>query len=200
MELAHALDQISEIHGQLAKSETFRGYRPLPIALSGVVALAAALAQPYVAAAATEAGYVLYWVAMAAACGALCGGEILYNYVAREDRFARRTTRRVVGQFAPCLAAGVAVTVGLWQLGAPGVGLLPALWTLLYGLGLFSSRPYLPRAIGYVALFYLGAGALLLVTGRLGLSPWDMGATFGLGQVAAAVVLHVNLKREDDRG
>ena len=46
MEVNRALDRISEIHDHLAKSEVFRGYRSIPVALSGVVALLAASAQP----------------------------------------------------------------------------------------------------------------------------------------------------------
>ena len=42
MELRKALDQISEIHGHLAKSEIYKSYKSLPIALSGILAIAAA--------------------------------------------------------------------------------------------------------------------------------------------------------------
>jgi hypothetical protein len=45
MELHEALSQISEIRQQMARTEVFRGYRALPVAFSGVLALAAALGQ-----------------------------------------------------------------------------------------------------------------------------------------------------------
>src|SRR5437870_2077578 len=38
MDLQEALSQISEIRQQVARSETFRGYRAAPVAFSGVVA------------------------------------------------------------------------------------------------------------------------------------------------------------------
>jgi len=36
VDVTRALDQIAEIHGQIAKGELYRGYRSLPIAASGV--------------------------------------------------------------------------------------------------------------------------------------------------------------------
>ena len=49
MELREALMQIAEIRRQMAKSDVFRGYRSAPVAVSGAMALAGAIAQPYVA-------------------------------------------------------------------------------------------------------------------------------------------------------
>ena len=45
MELREALTQITEIRLQLARTEVFRGYRAMPVAFSGVVALLAAVIQ-----------------------------------------------------------------------------------------------------------------------------------------------------------
>jgi hypothetical protein len=81
------------------------------------------------------------------------------------------------------------------------VALLPGLWAVLFGLGVFASRPYLPRATGWVALFYLAAGGLLLwAADRPGvaLNGWGVGGVFGVGQLATALVLHRNVERHDD--
>ena len=44
----------------------------------------------------------------------------------------------------------------------PGlVALLPGVWAICFGIGTFSSRPYLPRTSVLVACFYLAAGSLL---------------------------------------
>ena len=37
VDVTRALDQIAEIHQQMAKGEVYRGYRSLPIAASGTV-------------------------------------------------------------------------------------------------------------------------------------------------------------------
>jgi hypothetical protein len=48
MELREALSQIAEIRRRMAASEIFRGYRALPVAFSGLLALAAGAVQPLV--------------------------------------------------------------------------------------------------------------------------------------------------------
>ena len=37
MDFSRAITQIAEIHQQIAKAEIYRGYRSLPIAVSGLV-------------------------------------------------------------------------------------------------------------------------------------------------------------------
>ena len=82
--------------------------------------------------------------------------------------------------------------------------LLPGLWAICFGIGIFASRPYLPRASGWVALFYYAAGVALLwrANGTTPLHAWWVGGTFGIGQLLAAFVLFWNLERggtEDKR-
>jgi hypothetical protein len=62
----------------------------------------------------------------------------------------------------------------------------------------FASRLYLPRATGWVALYYYAAGAVLLWTARPGapLNAWSVGVTFAVGQLLAAGVLWWNLERQ----
>src|SRR5437773_959769 len=45
MDLHDALTQISEIRRQVARTETFRGYRAAPVAFSGVLAISVAVYQ-----------------------------------------------------------------------------------------------------------------------------------------------------------
>jgi hypothetical protein len=200
MQFAEALSQISEIHEHLAKAEVYRGFRSSPVAVSGLCGLLAASVQSRVLPADDPVMTVVYWVVVATLCGVVGGSETLYNYVFRDDPFARRRTRKVVGQFVPCLAAGTAVTVGLVRVSTDLVPLLPGLWAILFGLGIFAARPYLPRAIGWVALYYLAAGSQLLMWAGdvVGLSGWAIGATFGTGQLAAALALYWNLERYDN--
>ena len=57
--MTRALDQIAEIHEQMAKGEVYRGYRSLPVAASGVIGLGAAWLQPAGLGAADPIGFVL---------------------------------------------------------------------------------------------------------------------------------------------
>ncbi len=199
MNVSRALDQIAEIHQQLAKSEVYRGYRPLPLALSGVAGLVAAIVQPRALGANDPIGFVLYWTTVAVISGAIASSEILYNYVVHEDTFARRRTRRVVAQLAPALAAGAVLSVTFVRLSPALVAVLPGLWSLFFGLGVFASRPYLPRATGVVALFYFVAGLALLWVANTDVprTAFAVGGTFGTGQLLAAFVLFLNKQRHD---
>src|SRR5438067_8902261 len=161
MRVSDALGQIAHIHEQLAKAEVYRGFHPQCVAASGLLGLAAAAVQPWMIADDSTA-FVRFWLVVAAACGAAGVSATVQAYFGRDDEFARRRTRRVAGQFAPCVAAGVAVTVLLPRGGPDAVALLPGLWAVVFSLGVFAARPYLPHATGWVGLFYLGGGALLL--------------------------------------
>jgi len=197
VDATRALDEIAEIHRQIAKGEIYRGYRSLPIAGSGVIGLAAAWLQPAALATTDPIDFVVYWTAVAAAAALVGSGEIIYNYVVHEDASGRRHTRQVLGQFLPSAAGGAAITVCFAHLSAALVPMLPGLWAFCFGIGIFASRPYLPRASGWVALFYYAAGFAMLwmARGPEPLTGWWVGGVFGCGQLLAAVVLWWNLER-----
>jgi hypothetical protein len=197
MDVPRALDQIAEIHSVLARADVYRGYRPIPIAASGVVGLVAAWLQPAALATGDGVGFVRYWVLVALAAGVVGASEILYNYIANDDEVIRRRTRQVTGQFLPSLLAGALVTVGLLHLDLALVPLLPGLWAICFGLGAFASRPFLPRGTTCVALYYYTAGIILLWTtaSSQAMSGWHVGVTFGIGQLMAAAVLYWQIER-----
>lgn len=196
VDATRAIDQIAEIHRQIAKGEVYRGYRSLPVAASGLIGLAAAWLQPAGLGASDPMTFVVYWTAIAAAAAFVGTCEIIYNYAVQEDTSGRRQTRKVVGQFVPSLAAAAAITACVAHQGAALVPLLPGVWAMCFGIGIFACRPYLPRASGWVALFYWAVGvSLLWLPGSASLTGWSVGGTFGAGQLLAAVVLWWNLER-----
>ena len=198
MDVSRALSQIAEIHQQIAKGELYRGYRPLPVAASGLIGIVAASLQPRDLPVRDPIAFVWYWCAVAALAGLVGASEIAYNYV-REDDADRRRTRRVVGQFLPSMVGAAAITASFVHLSDTLIPLLPGLWAICFGIGVFASRPYLPRASGFVALFYYAAGIALLwqARGPGSLHGWWIGATFGIGQLLAALVLYWHVERRD---
>jgi hypothetical protein len=206
MELPQALADIAEIRAQAAKADVYRGYRSVPVALSGLMGLAAAWMQPR-GLAGDPLGFVLYWVAVAVCAGFVGVSETVYNYVVHDQDFARRRTRHVVGQLLPSLFAGAIITAAVARLTAASstnavlVPLLPGLWALSFGLGIFASRPYLVRASGWAALYFCAAGTVLLWTagGPESLNAWTVGGTFGVGQLLTAGVLYWNLEQDEWR-
>jgi len=75
--------------------------------------------------------------------------------------------------------------------------MLPGLWAILFGLGVFASSQLLPRPTFWIGVHYLASGTICLVLGggAAALSPWMMAGTFGLGQLLAALILYYTLER-----
>jgi hypothetical protein len=195
MDFPRALSQIAEIHQQLAKGEIYRGYRSVPIAASGLVGIVAVVMQP-VRAASDPMAFLGYWTAIAAVAGIVGLVEVCYNYL-HDHASGRRRTRQVLGQFLPAAVGAAVVTASFAHVSPQMIALLPGIWAICFGVGIFASRPYLPRMSGFVALFYFTVGSLLLWTTRIDAPPtgWHVGATFGVGQLMAAAVLYWELER-----
>ena len=199
MRVSDALGQIAHIHEHLTKAEVYRGFRPQCVAASGLLGLAAAAAQPWFVGEDATA-FVRFWLIVAAVCGAIGVSATVRAYLVRDDEYVRRHARRVAGQFVPCVVAGVAVTILLSRARPEAVALLPGLWAVLFSMGVFSARPYLPHATGWVGLFYLMCGAALLsaAPADLGQAGWAVAGVFAAGQLATAFVLHRNEERAFD--
>jgi hypothetical protein len=196
-DVGRALEQIAEIHERLARGEVYRGWKSAPVACSGLVGIAAAAWQSATARPVDPWSFTVYWLGVGAAALLVGCSEIGWHYVVRATTTERRRSRQVIGQFLPALVAGALVTGALVRLSPALAALLPGLWALFFGVGIFAARPYVPRASGWVALYYWTAGLLLLWLSRGVdmLSPWAVGGTFGAGQLLAAVVLYWDLER-----
>ena len=199
MDLREALTQISEIREQVARTEVFRGYRAVPVAFSGLLALATAAVQmlylPYPAD--RPSAYIALWVGAAFVSMMATGLEIFVHHRHARSPMARQLTWLALRQFAPCLAAGGLVMVAVVTYAPDILWMLPGLWAMLFSLGIFASYRLLPKPTFWVALFYMIAGTMLLTLREQALSPWTMGIPFGAGQLFAAAVLYWTLERND---
>jgi hypothetical protein len=188
MEVRDALDQLDRIHDQLTKAEVYRGFRVPAVALVGCLGLFAAAGQGWLVPPGDAPAFVWYWSAIGAV-GALVGcGAAVRSYLFREDDFERRRTRRVMGQFLPCVLAGGLLTAALARSDS-FVPLLPGLWAVVFGLGVIAVRPHLPRAVGIVGVAYVLTGGLLLAWVPPEPPGWCVGGVFGAGHLVTAVAL-----------
>jgi hypothetical protein len=203
MELEDALARVSEIRLQIARTESFRGYRSATAAFSSLVALGAAALQPVLIRepAADPKVYLLLWVAAAIVSVAITAVEMTVRCRRSNSPTAARLTWLAVEQFLPCTIVGAVATLVLVQFAPESVSMLPGLWGLIFSLGVFASCRLLPRPVIWVAFYYLacGAAALALARGPWAYSPWTMGITFGGGQFLAALVLYFTLERNHGR-
>lgn len=195
MQLDDALSRISEIHAHVVKSEVFRGYHAGTAAATGGLALLAAALQNAVAPPGSASDFALFWLAIAPLAFGLAAHDLVRAWMAAERSCDRRRTAVVLGQLLPPLACGGTVTALLLAGPAPHAELLPGLWSIVSGLALFAARPHLPRATHWVGLWFALAGAWLLAAPRPIGAPWDMGLTFGIGMLALAAVLRLDLVR-----
>jgi hypothetical protein len=201
MELHEALSQITEIRLQMARTEVFRGYRAMPVAFSGLLALASSCLQ---AAWIPEpmshlAAYLSLWTGAAVLSAFAAGTEMVARSRRPDSLWSRRITWLAVEQFVPCLVAGGLLTAVLVRFAPEGLWMLPGLWQILFSLGVFASCRLLPKATFWIAVFYLAVGltTLMWAHGDAALSPWAMGLPFGIGQLFAAVVLYRTLESKD---
>src|SRR4051812_14370440 len=79
MKVADALSQIAEIHDQLTKAEVYRGFRPAPVALSGLVGVAAATVQPWLLVTTDYTTFVRYWLVVGLLAGVVGGSATAFN-------------------------------------------------------------------------------------------------------------------------
>lgn len=196
MDVSRALEQLKEIRHHLGRGEIYRGYRSRTLSLMGAGALVGSLVLELAWPEAKPLERVACWVAVAAVNLAIAAWEILGDYGELKTEHQRQLTRRAIGQFLPTLASGLLLTM-VFVARDEGLELLPGLWSVTFAQGVFASRPYLPRGVGWVGAFFLAAGALLLCFHENSLSqPWFMGGIFGLGHFMLAYVMYQNLERE----
>jgi hypothetical protein len=98
--------------------------------------------------------------------------------------------RMAVEQFMPAAAAGLMITIVVLR-AVPGTAwILPGLWQMIFGLGVFSSCRFLPRPMVAPGVWYLLTGLISISFGDgRAFSPWVMGIAFGVGQMLVAGIL-----------
>ena len=201
MELREALAQISEIRLQMARAEVFQGFRSLTVGFSGVLGiLAAAFQTLWVAAPETNLGhYLCLWIGVATISVIVSGGELYLRTRSAGSGVTRETTLLAVEQFLPCVVVGALLTLCIYRAAPQVAWMLPGLWALVFSLGVFASHRLLPRQVFWVGMYYIlcGASCLLWGQGELAFSPWQMGISFGGGQLMIAGILYWTVERAD---
>lgn len=200
LELADAMSQIADIRRTLAQTEVFRGYRSLTVAWTSLFALTGAAMQIWLVPKPLETPefYLIVWVGLATVSLIVSGAEIIIRARRSQSSMTRQLSWLAVEQFLPCVFVGGAVTWALYSFAVEQLWLLPGLWNLIYGLGIFASARLLPREITWVAVWYLASGCVVLAVARgpAACSPWTMALSFGAGQAAMSAILYWRLERD----
>jgi hypothetical protein len=198
MELREALAQVADIRSQMAQTLVFRGYRSATTAFSGVLAICAGIYQHlYLSDPVWFLNdYLHLWLFVALLSMATVGIEMGLRCAKSECSLQREMTLSAVQQFIPCLVAGALLTYVLIAFAGETIWMLPGLWMILFSMGIFSSRRFLPGLTVFVGAYYLLAGLLVLTLPHgEALRSYVMAGVFGFGQFFAAGVLYVSLER-----
>lgn len=199
--LSKALGDITSIRRQVARSTQFRGYGPVTLATTGMLAIAAAAAQMHWLRDPADnlPLYLAIWISTAIVSAALIGTHMRVLTRRIHSGLADEMMRMAVEQFLPAAAAGALVTLVIVMY-APGVEwMLPGLWQVIFSLGVFSSCRFLPRSMLAAGVWYLLTGLCCIAMGEArALSPWAMGVAFGAGQMLVAAILFFNRAENGD--
>jgi hypothetical protein len=202
-DLNKALGDISSIRRQVAHSTEFRGYGPATLASTGALAVAAAGAQAlWLPDAANHIpAYLSIWIWTAVLSAALIGMEMHARTRRIHSGLADEMIRVAVEQFLPSAGAGVLITLVLVRFAPDVLWILPGIWQIVFGLGVFSSCRFLPRPVAAVGAWYLVTGlTCLALADNRALSPWAMGLPYGAGQLLIAGILLFAAKEGGNEG
>jgi hypothetical protein len=193
-DLERALADIAEIRTQMARGAEFRGYGPMTVAATAVLAVAAGGAQQlWLPDPVGEVvGYLMLWIATAVVCVILIGSEMIARTRRIHSGIADEMIHAATEQFIPAGVAGALLTFVLFRFAPDTLWMLPGLWQLIFSLGFIASCRSLPKPMFAVGVWYLasGLGCLAFAHGVQALSPWAMALPFGVGQLAMAAILY----------
>ena len=192
-DLHRALIDISMIREQLARGSEFRGYGPITVGATGLLALLTAATQCHWLAdpASQPMRYLQLWGVTAAVSFALIVFEAVFRARRAHGGMALTMLQSALEQFLPAIVAGALLTIIVPSVAPASVWMLPGLWQIVYSFGVFASSRLLPRAIFAVGVWYLicGLSCLALVGSHGSFCPWSMGIPFGVGQLLVAAIL-----------
>ncbi len=191
-DLYRALGDINTIRRHLANTTEFRGYGPATLACTAAFAvIAAAVQQIYLPDPGKHIfGYLAIWISTAFASAVLTGIQMRNRARRIHSALSDEMMRMAAEQFLPSLVSGVLVTAVLIGSVPQDAWLLPAMWQIIYSLGIFSSCRFLPRPMLAAGGWYLIAGLGCIAIGDFRtLSPFAMGVPFAVGQLLVAGVL-----------
>lgn len=202
-DLDKALADIVAIRTQIARDTAFRGLGSATLAATGVIALATAAGQAlWLGDLATRPGLFFgLWIAAALVASALVGFETLRRTRQLHSGLADAMVLSAIEVFLPSAGAGACLGLVIARFAPDSLWLLPGLWQVLVGLGLFASARILPRAVQGVGAWYLLAGLMVIAIAAetRTLSPWTMGLPFVIGQMTLALIVQRTGGADADR-
>jgi hypothetical protein len=196
-DLNRALVDIRSIRRQVAQTTEFRGYGPLTLSATAVLALLAGVVQSrwLPEPANFPAQYVALWLTTALLCAALIASQMIGRAKRLHSGMADEMISMAVAQFLPAGIAGAILPFVLLHVGDNVFWLLPGLWQIIFGLGVFASCRCLPRPMLLVGAWFLltGFGCVALGDARA-VAPAIMSGAYAIGMALVAAIHYFSHK------
>jgi hypothetical protein len=190
-DLNQALVDIRSIRRQVAQTTEFRGYGPLTLSATAVLALLAGVVQSrWLPQPANDpAQYVALWLTTALLCAALIASQMIGRAKRLHSGMADEMIRMAVAQFLPAGIAGAILPFVLLRVTDDVFWLLPGLWQIIFGLGVFASCRCLPRPMLLVGAWFLLTGLACVALGDdRALAPAIMSGAYAIGMTLVAAI------------
>ena len=196
--LNRALLDIRDIRRQVAQTTEFRGYGPLTLSGTGLMATLAGMAQSHWLSepSSHSAEYVALWLTTAVCSAALIATQMLRRAHRLHSGVADEMVRMAVAQFLPAGIAGAILPMVLLHVTPYVFWMLPGLWQIIFSLGVFSSSRSLPRSILLVGAWFLCTGfACILCGDARALTPVMMSGPYTVGMACVAGIHYLSAKK-----
>jgi hypothetical protein len=190
-DLNRALSDIRSIRRQVAETTEFRGYGPLTLSSTAVLALLAGIAQfRWLPDPAAHPGrYVALWMTTGVFSAAMIAVQMLTRATRLHSGLADEMIRMAVAQFLPAAIAGAILPFILLHAAQDVVWMLPGLWQVIFSLGVFASRRCLPGPMIVAGGWFLLTGMACLASGdKRALEPGAMAVPFAVGMAIVAAI------------
>jgi hypothetical protein len=197
-DLNRALVDIRDIRRQVAQATEFRGYGPLTLSATAVLALLAGVVQSrWIPEPANfPVQYVALWLATAVLCAALIASQMLLRARRLHCGIADEMIRMAVAQFLPAGVAGAVLPFVLLHVPRGVFWMLPGLWQIIFSLGVFASCRCLPRPMLLVGVWFLLTGFACVALGdSRALVPAPMSGAYCIGMMLVAGIHHLYAKK-----
>ncbi|HXS11756.1 MAG TPA: hypothetical protein VN734_03575 [Acidobacteriaceae bacterium] len=197
-DLNQALVDIRNIRRQVAQATEFRGYGPLTLSATAVLALLAGAAQfrwiPEPASQPVE--YVALWLTTGLLCAALIATQMLTRARRLHSGMADEMIRMAVAQFLPAGIAGAILPFVLLHVTGSVFWMLPGMWQIVFSLGVFASCRSLPRPMLLAGVWFLltGLGCIGLGDARA-LAPVTMSGAYVIGMLLVAAIHYFSARK-----